>query len=101
MTTAVGMIASNRELRRKRWIPGYNQWVESSDTFYARIQPKWTDAVNRTTQVTFEELFLNTSIFRDFDDINEPFIAANSFTFPTSGQSYDAARSGTFLAAGS
>jgi hypothetical protein len=96
--TIIADLASNRELYRRRYVQNYG-WVQSSDSFYARIQPKWSDALNRTSTITFEELFLNNTLFRDNEDIDgHTFLTTD--TAPTSGESLIAAQTGIWLAAG-
>jgi hypothetical protein len=93
----VGDLINTRELYRKRYVENYG-WVTSSDSFFGRIQPKFSDAINRTYSITQEELFLNTAIFRDRDD-NIGTEVSTTFTFPTSGEALLAAKTGVELLA--
>lgn len=95
--TIISDLIHNRELSRQRYVDGFG-WVTSSDTFTARVQPKWTDSINRTSQITIEELFLNTAIFRDSE--SDGTFITTSYTFPTSGEAYVNARSGVDVVPG-
>jgi hypothetical protein len=93
MPTNIGNLISNRTLKRMRYVPSYG-WVTSSDTFKGRIQPKFTDAVQRTREFDAPELFLNTIVFRDNSTFANSYVSS-SYTFPTSGEALTAAQTGT------
>lgn len=96
--TIIADMASNRELYRRRYVPNYG-WVQSSDYFMGRIQPKWSDALNRTSTITFEELFLNNTIFRDNEDIDGHFFTTTD-TIASSATTLLNSQSGIWLAIG-
>ena len=98
METNVGRIASNRILKRLRYVPNYG-WVTSSDTFKGRVQPKFTDAIQRTRQVDEPELFLNTVVFRDNSSFVNSYLGP-TYTFPTSGEALISAETGTSIVDG-
>lgn len=95
--TIISDLVHNRTLVRQRYVDGTG-WITSSDTFTARVQPKWVDSIGRTSQITIEELFLNTSIFRDSE--SDGTFIETTYTFPTSAQSIINAQTGVDLAPG-
>jgi hypothetical protein len=96
--TIIQDLIHTRELYRKRYVPDYG-WVTSSTSFIGRVQPKWTDAINRTSQVTMEELFLNNSIFTDAYDNQSTFVDTN-YTIPSQQQAIQNAQNGIKCAIG-
>lgn len=91
--TYIQELIHSRELKRKRYVPYYG-WVVSNTAFYARIQPKWTDSLNRTEEITLEELFLNTGLFRDADNNVSTFLNTTTYTFPTTADALLNSQSG-------
>jgi len=88
----------NRILKRIRFVPNAG-WITSSDVFNARVQPKVAETIVGTKEISNEELYLNTLVFRDCSTFYNSFVQS-SYTFPTSGDAVTSAASGIDLVIG-